>query len=182
MSKFSIDMKDPKVQVTLSLYDEPHRKYHNGEHVLSMLLKARSGKVKYINPIQLFIAIVYHDAIYKVGDPNNELNSADLFKAHHGVDKPGHKEIYDAILSTKHHYPVGALSKVLIDLDLWDLRHPNKAQIEYNTTMLFDESGISDWNEFKQKNIAFLNSYADRIGNSVEQVKEIINSMVAPLD
>lgn len=86
----------------LGLYLEPHRYYHDINHVMKMLNlflndQYVDGLPHLSNPIQHFVindeigsrlsnveiitdAIIAHDCVYVPGDPENEQRSADLYK------------------------------------------------------------------------------------------------------
>jgi predicted metal-dependent HD superfamily phosphohydrolase len=65
-----------------TLYQEPHRAYHNLQHIKECL--ALSGRVREVAAVTevLTFAIWYHDAIYDPKAKNNEERSADLFAEH----------------------------------------------------------------------------------------------------
>lgn len=86
-------------------YDEPHRYWHNMEHIINMMISALKRDIM---SDYLFKAIVYHDAFYDPMANDNEERSAALCHE---------REIQQAILSTKDHIAVSPLSKQLIDLD-----------------------------------------------------------------
>lgn len=63
-------------------YNEPHRAYHNLEHIVSMLDDFAPVEHLSLYPIAIKFAIWYHDSVYDTGEnklelvSNNEVNSA----------------------------------------------------------------------------------------------------------
>lgn len=57
-------------------YESPVRQYHNWGHVESCVAKISSFACDH--PRSIFLALVFHDAIYVAGQPDNELKSAEL--------------------------------------------------------------------------------------------------------
>src|SRR6185436_6761363 len=59
-------------------YGEPHRAYHNATHIAEVL--GWFDRVRYdlgwLEPAEVYTAIVFHDAIYQPGAKDNEARSA----------------------------------------------------------------------------------------------------------
>ncbi len=62
-------------------YAEPHRAYHRMEHIGHCLreLDLARGEIPDVCGVEL--ALWFHDAVYVPGSPNNEAQSAELFRA-----------------------------------------------------------------------------------------------------
>ena len=104
-------------------YFENNRYYHNLDHILDLLNKAKD---KGVLTERLFLAILFHDIIYstkKLAIPFNEYRSAKFFKKlfKNKISKDALNSIYYAIISTKDHKPISVLSYRLIQLDLYIL-------------------------------------------------------------
>lgn len=108
------------LQHLFELYDQPHRYYHNFSHIVRMLYVLNKHTVE-ITP-ELYIAVLYHDAIYDPTRDDNEAQSALLYESHciDMGDTPDEK-IIQMILDTKEHISTLEESKLLIDADLWTL-------------------------------------------------------------
>ncbi len=125
---------NPKV---FAAYTEPHRKYHDINHIHYMLnvldeikdqifiFKGLRDKWNHPDFLAVYWAILYHDIVYNVPDPlkQNEIASAAMW-----VQDSGNWEysyvVEQAILSTRTHIlPENSniVSKVLVDIDLWAL-------------------------------------------------------------
>ncbi len=59
-----------------TLYSEPHRSYHTPAHIESMLRLAAVYQPLIEEPQILYLAVWYHDIIYRVKEKNNEFQSA----------------------------------------------------------------------------------------------------------
>lgn len=72
-------------------YRTPPRAYHNPEHVAEVLRHYRdvvSGP-GWSRPVEVWLAVLYHDAIYEAGLRDNEARSARLAMEHIGRWLPG---------------------------------------------------------------------------------------------
>lgn len=68
-------------------YAHPPRAYHSLAHVLAVLVHYRAveGTVGWQQPGEVFMAVLYHDAIYVPGRSDNEALSAQLAREHLSV-------------------------------------------------------------------------------------------------
>ncbi|MBL8517126.1 MAG: hypothetical protein JNM76_09160 [Betaproteobacteria bacterium] len=118
-----------------TVYDSPPRHYHTWSHVLDCL--TLFGKLEFEHPRAVMLALLFHDAIYIAGQPDNEARSADLARRHlrEGSDL-GEEEIERIaayILATAHHIPQGDdpdLAKIL-DIDMSILGQPWQRYLIY---------------------------------------------------
>ena len=60
-------------------YETPGRQYHTWEHVLECFAHLRAFECA--APRKVFLAILFHDAVYAAGRPDNEAESAALATA-----------------------------------------------------------------------------------------------------
>lgn len=101
-------------------YGEETRAYHNLSHIQSMLRALDALPVPDEKQIMEW-AVWYHDIIYDSRRKDNELKSAELFLSRH-PDLPAtdRQDVYDIILSTQKHKPLGnsPLTKYVLDTDL----------------------------------------------------------------
>ena len=85
----------------LNRLQEPHRRYHNLEHVLEMWRWHREYSCGVVADAMVASFCLYHDAIYDPCAKDNERRSADLWLA----DAPsGHPLVYEAILASASHF------------------------------------------------------------------------------
>jgi len=159
-------------------YLEPHRRYHNDEHIVSVLSRIdyliglAQGQGHDVNEDIIRFAAFYHDAVYVPGFQYNERLSAEMAEAHlrtMGWDVSSCIRVGQVILDTKSHkvneFQNGAPfeTRDLIDADLYELGtdkynlngHKVRAEVEYYASELTDEQ----WRTGRRK---FLEAYLDR--------------------
>ncbi|MDB4957706.1 MAG: hypothetical protein JWO36_5275 [Myxococcales bacterium] len=71
-------LPDPLTERLADAYHEPHRAYHTAEHVAEVLgwFDRVADDVGWRRPAEVYVAIVFHDAIYAPGAKDNEARSA----------------------------------------------------------------------------------------------------------
>lgn len=131
----------------LEMYNEPHRYYHNMDHIETMI---NDGKNRNVLSDDLLLAIIFHDIIYEPKSNDNEQKSAELFYSYIKND-----EIKQAILDTKTHIPTTELSKHLCNLDLSILRKDYKTFIDFENK-IFKEYQFVDYKIYKEKRLEVL--------------------------
>ena len=117
----------------LAAYSEPHRKYHDVDHLHYMIQRLLAYYPDLSRTVIdcILWAIMYHDIVYHIpmsNDGSNEDLSAELFLREHG-DHGWADDIAIAIRHTRTHIlPQGrkqgllwTITEHLIDLDLWAL-------------------------------------------------------------
>jgi len=132
-------------------YGEPHRFYHNWEHITSML---KSAKEQNILSEDLMLAILFHDIIYDPKEKDNEEKSAELFKIYY----PSKIDVYNAILETKTHKPTTSLSSRLCKLDLEVLYSDFNTFANYENN-IFKEYQFVDYKTYVEKRIEVLEKF-----------------------
>ena len=99
----------------------PGRHYHTWDHVLDCVEKLRAIPVEAPRPV--FLALVFHDAVYVAGRADNEALSAglaaDVLGEHAGLPQAELEAIDAIILATRHHVaPAGATRELRVALDI----------------------------------------------------------------
>lgn len=149
--------KDMLYDKIIDKYNEPHRHYHNFEHIFRLIeLYFNSYDDKLNNNI--CDAIVFHDIIYDPFSSTNELDSAEFYKANIDVFN---QDVYDAILSTKDHKPVNSISETLIKLDLHDLLYGDMSTLIENEYKIFKEYQFVDYNIYTEERCRILKNLGD---------------------
>lgn len=103
-------------------YNEPHRYYHNWQHVRECYDVFRKWKREIAvvaDPREVLLAIIYHDVIYKIGPSDNEEQSALYFEADAndlGLDPAIVRNVCQLIRDTT--YSDGCSKSVFGDIDL----------------------------------------------------------------
>jgi pantetheine-phosphate adenylyltransferase len=149
LSKFNVDID------CLDRYDEPHRFYHNWNHIEYMLSLAQKSNIL---TNELFLAILFHDIIYDPKSSDNEEKSAELFYILFKNSGVNVELIMQAIFDTKHHISSSELSKQLCELDLYNLYNDFDVFYE-NCINIFKEYQFVDYKVYKIERRKFLEKY-----------------------
>ena len=156
-------------------YDEEHRYYHNFNHLQEVLIELTNKQV--IEDDELFLAAVYHDAVYDSRNKDNEEQSAFLFKedakkANYTLVKTD--VVAQLILDTKHHQPTTEKSKLLIDADLNIFNASPARLIEYEK-QIFKEYQHVDFLVYREKRIEVLQKFKTnhRLDFLIDYVKSV---------
>ena len=140
-------------------YLEPHRFYHNNWSHIKDLIRQLGDKDLYDNKA-LFLAAIYHDAVYNPKSQTNEEDSAAMFsKAFHGNDSL-RNEVVQIILDTKTHEPQSELSRIFCEMDMDILNRPFGELLDYEDK-IFKEFQFVDWKIYQANRVAFLKSVAN---------------------
>lgn len=103
-------------------YREPHRAYHNCQHVQECLQVRRRLNAACNAPAEVDLALWFHDAIYDPLRHDNELRSAqwlDDVARDSGLGDATRRRLYELIMVTRHDgAPASADQAVLVDTDL----------------------------------------------------------------
>jgi predicted metal-dependent HD superfamily phosphohydrolase len=147
----------------LEHYSEPHRKYHNLEHINHCLIEFDAVQYLAVEPDILELAIWYHDVIYDIGANNNEELSALLVEKvmtnFLSVDLI--KKVKNIILATKHiEVPDNFDAKLMLDIDISNIGQAEKFK-ETNKLVREEYSLIPD-NLFANNRSNILQLFLDR--------------------
>ena len=143
-------------------YKEPHRKYHNTDHIESILSKIPLFVEAYnVNEeeVELLTIIAwYHDVVYKPGSSWNEADSAQTLVDHFGYDM--FSDPIQTILGTKYHTdPRSFLEAIFYDLDLADMGKDSYVENSYKIREEFGAFSDLEWLAGRQK---FLDEFLSR--------------------
>lgn len=132
-------------------YSSKSRHYHNMQHIFGMVSCWENKKSELINPDEIFMAIIYHDIIYKPTREDNEKKSAEYFYKNVAPLLAVESSlrvlfIPKAILATKHDgsHMESYRSDVeyLLDFDLHVLGTPHESEYEWYRTGIRKEYKI----------------------------------------
>jgi len=120
---------DPALRdALLQRYSEPHRHYHTLEHLDACLRHCVLLCPLAEHPHEITLALWFHDAIYDIGAPDNELRSADWARAallDAGADPQLAARVHDLVMATRHDAaPRSRDQEILLDADLAILGAP----------------------------------------------------------
>lgn len=106
----------------LTRYREPHRAYHNLNHIADCLTQFDALRSTAEQPVALELAIWFHDVVYDVRRSDNELRSAEfatnLFGRLDG-DTATIARVHELILATTHRDPpMTNDARLIVDIDL----------------------------------------------------------------
>jgi predicted metal-dependent HD superfamily phosphohydrolase len=114
----------PLLEAAQAAYASPGRHYHTWTHIEACLREATA--LRFEDPLSVYAALLFHDAIYVAGAKDNEARSADLataqLRAHTGATSAQLARVEHLILLTASHGTLPAQAprddKLLIDIDL----------------------------------------------------------------
>lgn len=152
-----------RVEHALAFYDQPHRHYHDREHLREMLDSAKQMDCL-LQPAQA-LALLFHDAVYVPGAARgvNEALSAQLMRVYAG-EMPA--ETIDLacriVIDTADHLPRTQESRLVLDLDLMRLavgerdfdRYSLEVFAEQRPLVPIADDGLA-WVQFQRRRIPF---------------------------
>lgn len=169
----------------VEMYAEPHRYYHNHDHIESMFnyvdaFTTYPDKHDHI----MYTAIWFHDAIYDPTRSDNEEKSIELFINSHtfqDMSVADRNLVVDMIDATKDHakgyQKVESLPKKyqkvfkeFLDADLWELKKkdlPISRTIEIEMAV-FKEYGFVPFNIYKKERIKILEKFKETLSLEVD--------------
>jgi len=116
-------------------YREPHRAYHNFDHIGHCLAEFAAVKELAESPEAVELAIWFHDAVYDTHAKDNEEQSAKMaarFLDEAGVGAGLASDVEALILATKHSAPPTSRdAALLVDVDLAILGQPRERYAEF---------------------------------------------------
>jgi len=72
----------PDFETVRAHYAEPHRAYHDLEHIRACLVWLDACRALAEHPFEVALALIYHDVVYDPQRHDNEAQSAELFRRH----------------------------------------------------------------------------------------------------
>jgi predicted metal-dependent HD superfamily phosphohydrolase len=157
---------DPTLLPTLvQRYSEPQRKYHTLQHLDACLAHFTDLQAQAERPAEVALALWFHDAVYDVGVPGNELKSADWARdALHAAG--GHPEaarrLHDLVMVTCHDVqPQTRDQEVLLDVDLAILGAAPAAFDAYEHQIRAEYASVSQ-DTFQARRRRILQQFLDR--------------------
>jgi predicted metal-dependent HD superfamily phosphohydrolase len=144
-------------------YSEPHRFYHDAQHIAYCLeqLDLAIGEVN--NPAQLEMAIWFHDVVYDLGSQDNEARSTGFFRV--AADGKMPRAFVDAvvglILATQHNaVPRDLDQQFICDIDLASFGYPWTCYMRDSAAVKAEFQGPDE--EYRRGKKAFLNALLAR--------------------
>ncbi|WP_408601965.1 hypothetical protein [Pseudomonas sp. PLMAX] len=131
----------------VSLYTEPHRRYHNVSHILAALNHFDSLKGLARRPELVEFSLWLHDAVYDPRATDNEAQSADLAERYLVAVGLGHliAEVRRLIMATAHTSPSEADDAgLVVDIDLSVLALHPAGYAEYTRAVRQEYQWVPD--------------------------------------
>ena len=152
----------------VKLYSQPHRAYHNLQHLQTMLTEFDSARQLCANPEAVEMAIWFHDAVYDTHAKDNEEKSAalcaEILRAAL-VSTEFIERVGALILTTKHASTPDAAqdsdASVLVDADLAVLGKPAEEFDRYERNIRAEYAWVSA-DAFRAGRTTVLRSFLDR--------------------
>ncbi len=106
----------------LVAYAEPHRHYHNTQHLAECLQGFEAVRHLAQRPAEVALALWFHDAVYIVQRHDNEAQSAAWARqalTTAGVQADVAERVYKLVMATRHtSAPAAGDAQLLVDIDL----------------------------------------------------------------
>jgi predicted metal-dependent HD superfamily phosphohydrolase len=155
----------PVYRALVLRYSEPHRHYHNLQHLAECLIEFDSASHLASDPVAVELAIWFHDANYDTHAPDNEERSADFTRQCIKQAK-GSAVLCEAVaalvMSTKTHEPSAHPdAALLIDVDLSILGQPQDRFQEYETQIRREYDWVPE-STFASKRAEILEQFLGR--------------------
>jgi predicted metal-dependent HD superfamily phosphohydrolase len=147
-------------------YKSPPRAYHNLSHIASCLEEFDSVRDQVDSPLELELAIWYHDCIYDFRASDNEERSADMARVELETLGYGPAIIDQAvtfILKTRHGVDPAEShdEKLLVDIDLSILGKSDARFSEFESQIQEEYSWVPEA-QFAEKRAEVLSSFANQ--------------------
>lgn len=171
LSKYGID-----ITTIVDMYtDQKWRHYHTWHHIHDMLSYLKqTGNLS----DELFLATVFHDAVYDPRKFDNEEKSVELFRSMFKGAEDKCETVVKMILETKHHQPTTYYSKLLCRADLNIFTKPFNEIIEYDK-QIFREFQWVDFKEYKEKRIQVLLNLAEETREELTEISQNITLLAS---
>jgi predicted metal-dependent HD superfamily phosphohydrolase len=148
-----------------SAYAEPHRAYHNADHINDCLHRFDEFRTECDHPDEVELAIWYHDVVYDPLAKTNEAASAEFATRHlraWGMDDERIRRVGNLILLTKHDIePATNDGRLAIDVDLAILAADEPQFDEYDRAIRREYSAVPDA-AYRSGRLAILRMFLDR--------------------
>ena len=148
-----------------ALYREPHRRYHTAAHIEHCLGQLDLAAGRMDEPDAVEMALWFHDAIYDVPGPENELRSAELFaeRAAGRGSEQFRSKVHRLIMATCHLDPPPATldESFMVDIDLSSFGLPWEEFLRDSRAVRAELPHLTD-DEFHPRQRKFLESLASR--------------------
>ena len=156
-------------------WQEPHRFYHNEEHLAFLLEKIESSNYNSTEKEVLQLIAFFHDIVYQATAQDNELQSALLFEK---MCKSENSKVIEfvkkAILETKDHQSQDALSGFFCQLDLSIVYQSSFVELLAWEQKIFKEYQVFDYSLYKAGRLAVLAKLIEKSEKNRQNLRYLI--------
>ncbi len=160
------DKKAEFIKLVYKCYNEPHRFYHNLNHIEYMIGYPEIGFPIDNDIILYYISVILHDIIYYPNRTDNEEKSVEMLNLlfnqnYFNISKDDKESIANAIMLTKHHRLLNnytLLETTLIEADMSITNNSNINERMKWHYGIFKEYQMYPYPDFKYKRLEFLKS------------------------
>jgi pantetheine-phosphate adenylyltransferase len=172
LEKHEVDMKWSDIS---KKWSEPHRYYHNLNHLMDILRQIdlkypKIGKERDI----LILSAVFHDIIYNPSRSDNEKKSADFFIRSCKKENNITELVYDIILSTEKHESSTKLGKEFNEMDMDVLNRSVEDLLNWEILIRM-EYEIYPNKLYKEGRLNFLNTIIRKFKNNEDNIYTLID-------
>lgn len=162
--------RDPKLvanafALIVAQYSEPHRHYHNLEHIAASLHEFDRVRSLVVDARCIELALWYHDIIYDSRAENNEEQSAHLAWSELGrleCTPDMRNRVSALIMSTEHDTAVTELDhRIIVDIDLSILGADEKTFDAYGRAIREEYDWVPE-KDYREGRRAVLQAFLDR--------------------
>ncbi|GAB4132893.1 MAG: hypothetical protein OHK0045_23880 [Raineya sp.] len=156
-------------------WQEPHRFYHNEEHLAFLLDRIEASKHNSTEKEVLQLIAFFHDIVYRATAQDNEAQSARLFEK---MCKSKDTQLVDfvkqAILATKNHQSQDPLIAFFCQLDLSVVYESSFIELLNWEQKIFKEYQAYDYSLYKVGRLAVLNKLAQESTQNKKNLQYLI--------
>lgn len=173
MTAFGLAENRLTYDALIKAYAEKHRAYHTFDHIAACLSHFDAVKDQIDHPLEVELALWFHDAIYKPFSSSNEKDSAiwaqEFFELNAYEDEEVVDRIFDLIMVTEHS---GATKtgdeELMIDIDLSILGTAPETYDQFEKNVRFEYKRVPGF-MFRKKRKEILSEFLvrDRIYHDV---------------
>ena len=146
-------------------YSQPHRHYHDSRHIGHCLTQFDIHRAFAVHPVEIEIALWFHDAIYDTRRNDNERRSADWakdFLEHERANRHSIERIHALIIASQHSSLVSDPDQQLLaDIDLGVLGQPADVFERYDSDIRREYHWVP-WPQYVEGRVSVLGGFLER--------------------
>ncbi|MCS6796204.1 MAG: adenylyltransferase/cytidyltransferase family protein [Raineya sp.] len=155
-------------------WQEPHRFYHNEEHLAFLLERINKSHFSGTEKEILYLIAFFHNIVYEVTRQDNKQKSAEKFWQMCQADEQIKNLVARAILDTHTHKPSHELSAFFCEIDLAVVRESSFVQLLEWEQKIFKEYQCLDYSLYKPARIQVLRNLKDKVPQNAQNLQYLI--------